>query len=98
MAEPLRLGVVGIGAISLRGILPHLTQEDVREALTVTALCDPVEARVRATAEQYRVPRSYLDIRDLLANDGIDAVTIASPIGLHYEHAGSRSKPESTCT
>ena len=26
---PLRLGVVGTGAIALRGLLPHLTQEDV---------------------------------------------------------------------
>ena len=86
MAEPLRLGVVGIGALSLRGILPHLSQADVQRLVTITALCDPVEDRVRATAEQYRVPFVYSDIRELLADDRIDAVTIASPIGLHHEH------------
>ena len=83
--RPIRIGVVGVGALSLRGILPHLAQEDVREQLLVHALCDPVEERVRATAAEYEIPRSYLSIEALLADDEIDAVTIASPIGLHYE-------------
>ena len=86
MTEPLRLGVVGVGAISLRGILPHLTLEDVRDRVTVQAICDPAEKRVRATAEQYGVEQAYLEIDELLADDEIDAVTVASPIGLHYEH------------
>ena len=98
MTGPLRLGVVGVGAISLRGILPHLTQADVRDQVTVQAICDPAEKRVRATAEQYGVQRAYLEIGELLADDEIDAVTIASPIGLHYEHGGSRCRPGSTCT
>jgi predicted dehydrogenase len=86
LTAPLRLGVVGVGTISLRGILPHLTQEDVGAQVTVQAICDPAEKRVRATAEQYGVQRAYLEIDELLADDQIDAITIASPIGLHYEH------------
>ena len=31
MTTQLRIGVVGVGAIALRGILPHLTQDDVRD-------------------------------------------------------------------
>ena len=30
-------GVVGVGSISVRGILPHLTQDDVQDRLQVTA-------------------------------------------------------------
>lgn len=86
MTAPLRLGIVGVGAISLRGLLPHLTQDDVSERVQILALCDPVEDRVRATAQQYDIPRAYLHIHDLLADDEVDAVTVASPIGLHYEH------------
>ncbi|HLX78689.1 MAG TPA: Gfo/Idh/MocA family oxidoreductase [Acidimicrobiales bacterium] len=86
MTEPLRLGVVGVGAISLRGLLPHLTQEDVLDKVNVRALCDPVEDRVRAAAAEYDVPHVYVGIADLLAGAEIDAVTIASPIGFHYEH------------
>jgi predicted dehydrogenase len=86
MTEPLRLGVIGVGTLSLRGILPHLTQDDVRDRVRVHALCDPVEERVRATAEQYDVPQAYVSIEDLLDDEAVDAVTIVSPIGLHYEH------------
>lgn len=87
MSDPIRVGVVGVGAISLRGILPHLSQDDVADSVRIEALCDPVEERVRATAEQYSVPKAYTDAAELFADADVDAVTIASPIGLHYEHA-----------
>jgi predicted dehydrogenase len=82
----LRIGVVGVGAVALRGILPHLTQDDVAGKVRVHALCDTVEERVRATAEQFGIARAYVDVDELLADDELDAVTIASPIGLHHEH------------
>jgi predicted dehydrogenase len=84
--KPVRIGVVGIGALALRGIVPHLTQEDVRDRVIVHALCDPVVERARATADRYGIEHTYASIEELLADDAVDAVTIASPIGLHYEH------------
>ena len=86
MTGPVRIGVVGIGALSLRGILPHLTQEDVRDRVRVQALCDPVHERVSATATQFGVPAAYASIEELLEDEAIDAVSIASPIGFHFEH------------
>ena len=83
---PVRIGVVGVGAIALRGILPHLMQDDVRDRVRVHAVCDPVVARARAAAEQYDIPRAYESLDELLADDALDAVTVASPIGLHYDH------------
>jgi predicted dehydrogenase len=83
--EPLRLGVVGIGALALRGLLPHLTQPDVAGQVRITALCDPVRERVDAAAQQYAVPGVFTSLEELLADADVDAVTIASPIGLHYE-------------
>jgi len=80
------IGVVGVGALALRGILPHLTQEDVRERVRVRALCDPVLERAQATAEQYEIDSAYATLDELLADETVDAVTVASPIGLHYEH------------
>ena len=85
-AAPVRLGIVGVGALTLRALLPHLTQEDVRSALVVRALCDPVAARGAAAASQYGIARCVQTIEELVADDEIDAVTIASPIGLHAEH------------
>lgn len=85
-AEPLRLGVVGVGALALRGILPHLTQPDVADRVVVTALCDPVTERLAAAAERFGVATTYTDAAELVASDVVDAVTIVSPIGLHHEH------------
>jgi predicted dehydrogenase len=84
--DALRLGVIGVGALTLRGILPHLTEDDVQERVRVEALCDPVVGRAEAAAARYGVPRVFPDIDALLGEDAVDAVTVASPIGLHYAH------------
>ena len=85
--EPLRLGVVGIGTLTIRAVLPHLTQDDIRDQVTVSALCDPVSSRAEAAATTFSVPHVFADLDEMLASDTVDAVTIVSPIGLHYEHA-----------
>ncbi|MBV9281304.1 MAG: Gfo/Idh/MocA family oxidoreductase [Chloroflexi bacterium] len=85
MAEVVRLGVVGAGSVALRGILPHLSQEDVRDRVRLAAICDPVPGRADAAAARFDVARASADLDDLLARGDVDAVTIASPIGLHYE-------------
>lgn len=85
MSRRVRLGVIGAGSISLRGILPHLTQEDVQDRVQVTAICDPVTGRARAAAERFGIPYWFERYEDLLDAGVVDAVTLASPIGLHYE-------------
>jgi predicted dehydrogenase len=78
--------VVGIGALALRGILPHLTQPDISDRVVVAALCDPVPERAQGAAERFGVPKAFATVEDLLADGSVDAVTVASPIGLHFEH------------
>jgi len=72
--------------MALRGILPHLAQPDVHERVRVTAVCDPVPGRAERAAERFGVPRAFLSVEELLAEGDVDAVSIASPIGLHFEH------------
>jgi predicted dehydrogenase len=83
---PLRIGVVGVGALALRGILPHLTQSDVADRVIVSALCDPVAERAHGAAERFGVPGVFTSIEDLLEEGVVDAVTVASPIGMHFDH------------
>lgn len=85
MADVVRLGVVGSGSIAVRGIMPHLSQEDVQDRVRLAAVCDPVPGRAAAAAERFHIEKAFTDYADLLANGDVDAVTIASPIGLHYE-------------
>jgi predicted dehydrogenase len=86
VSPPVRLGVVGAGTIALRGILPHLAQPDVHDRVRVAAVCDPVPERAERAAERFEIPRAFLSVEELLADGDVDAVTIASPIGLHFEH------------
>lgn len=85
MDDVVRLGVVGAGALAQRGILPHLSQEDVQNRVVLQAVCDPVEGRAEAAAAKYGVRRAFTSYETMLANGDVDAVTIVSPIGLHYE-------------
>ena len=85
MNDQVRMGIVGAGSVSLRGILPHLTLEDIKEQVTVTAICDPVPGRAEAAADKFDVPQAFEDYEDLLASGNVDAITIASPIGVHYQ-------------
>jgi predicted dehydrogenase len=85
MGKPLGMGVVGAGAIGIRGALSHLTQPDVQDRVRVTAVCDPVPGRAEAAARKFDVPNWYERYEDLLADPAVEAVTIGSPIGIHYQ-------------
>lgn len=86
MAACVRLGLVGLGSVSQRGILPHLSQPDLRPMAELTAVCDVVRERAKASAEKFGVPHWYGDYKEMLAGP-VDAVVIATPIGLHFEQA-----------
>jgi predicted dehydrogenase len=79
------MGIVGAGTISQRGIMPHLSQEDVRDRVVLQAVVDPVPGRADAAAATFGIPHAFTAYEDLLESGDVDAVTIASPIGLHFE-------------
>lgn len=76
----LRVGVIGcgMGAAHMKGVKanPHAV---------LTAICDNHAGRLQETAEQMNVTNTYLDYRDMIARDDLDAVIIASPDQLHRE-------------
>jgi predicted dehydrogenase len=79
------MGVVGAGSIGIRAALAHLSLPDVQDRVFLAAVCDPSPGRARAAAEKYGVPSAYETYEDLLADPAVTAVTIGSPIGVHYE-------------
>ena len=85
MTDTVRLGIIGTGSISIRGLLPHLTMDDVQDRVNVTAVCDPVVERAEAAAARFGVPHFYASAEELLESGTVDAVSIATPIGLHFE-------------
>jgi len=85
VSEPIGMGVVGAGAIGMRCALAHLSLPDVHDRVRLAAVCDPAPGRAQAAAEKFGVPRWYLTLEELLTDPAVDAVTIGSPIGIHYQ-------------
>jgi predicted dehydrogenase len=82
--DPLRGAVIGAGGLIAQ--LRHIPafQEGARRGLIeIVAVCDPVPAALEAAGEKAGVAARYLDYRDLLARDDIDAITIATPNSFH---------------
>lgn len=85
MATPLGIAVIGAGSIGIRGALQHLCLPDVQNRVRLAAICDPVPGRAQAAADRFGAARAYERYEDLLADENVHAVTLCSPIGLHYE-------------
>ena len=84
MTGPLGMGVVGTGSIGIRAALQHLCLPDVQDRVTLAAVCDPVPGRALAAGEKYGVAHAYESYEDLLADPDVHAVTLGTPIGLHF--------------
>lgn len=80
MTTPLRIGVVGAGAIATLGHIPGFQRLPNVE---VAAVCDTNAERARSVAARFNIPASYDDYRQLLADDSIAAVSIGVPNALH---------------
>ncbi len=81
--EPLRIGVVGAGAIAQVAHLPVLSK---MRGVELIALCDNDRPKARALADRFGVPDTYNDIEDLLEADGLEAVVVATPKNQHEPH------------
>ncbi|RLI24053.1 gfo/Idh/MocA family oxidoreductase [Candidatus Bathyarchaeota archaeon] len=87
MTGRVKIAVVGCGSVSQRGILPHLSQPDIRDKVELTAVVDIVEERAKACKKRFGAREYYTDYDEMLRKADVDAVVIATPIPLHFEQA-----------
>ncbi len=78
-----RLGLIGAGWWATSNHLPLLA---ARSDVELAAVCRLGAEELRRVADRYRFPFATEDYRALLARP-LDAVIVASPHTLHYEHA-----------
>jgi predicted dehydrogenase len=71
--SPIRIGVVGCGAIAQVHHMPNLLE--LQDEFEVTAVCDVSAGAAAYVAKRFRVPQHFTDYRDLLAAD-VDAVLL----------------------
>jgi predicted dehydrogenase len=80
--DPLRIGLVGAGAISTQ----HLEAIGALPSTRLVAVASASEARARAVGEAQGVPWT-VRLEELVAREDVDAVAICSPSGLHPAQA-----------
>ncbi|HEX7526369.1 MAG TPA: Gfo/Idh/MocA family oxidoreductase, partial [Gaiellaceae bacterium] len=80
-SQPLRIGVVGLGYWG-----PNLVR-NLHEVpdVEVAAICDLDEAALAKVGRRFPAVRQTTSYEDMLADDTVDAVVIATPVGTHAE-------------
>lgn len=84
---PVKVGLVGLGVLSQRALLPHFALPDAKEKIDLVAVCDVDAERARLTAKTYSVPEYYTSLDDMLRAAPIDGVLICTPIQVHHANA-----------
>jgi len=83
MTDPVRIGVVGAGAIAQLTHLPVLSK---MRGVELVAVCDNDRPKARALADRFGIPDVHTDIEDLLQETQLHAIVIATPNHLHEPH------------
>lgn len=86
MSEPIRIGIIGAGAITQVAHLPVLRK---LKGVQVVGICDADLPKARALAERFQVPDAFADIEELLEYEKLDAVAICTPNHLHEPHVNA---------
>lgn len=83
MADPLRVGIIGGGAIVQVAHLPVLKKV---KAVEVLAICDTDMPKARALASRFEIKDAFDDIEDMLRYEELDALVVCTPNHLHESH------------
>jgi UDP-N-acetylglucosamine 3-dehydrogenase len=96
---PIRIGIIGAGAIAHYAFLPGFAEPDSAQAriamgdwyhngcpnARVVAIASRTRAKADALAREFNIARVYDDWRELVRDEEIDAVCVTTPNDLHYE-------------
>ena len=77
MAAEIGFAVIGLGMGK-----HHCRSIEMASGARLVAVCDVDEERLKPTAEEYGC-KAYVDYTELLQDEEIDVVNIATPSGMH---------------
>src|SRR5713226_6210539 len=79
------MGAITIGVIGCGYWGPNLLRNFAEnETAELRWICDTDEARLAAMGRRYPAARITTDYREILADPGLDAVTVATPVASHF--------------
>lgn len=85
MSKKLGIGVAGCGSTGIQSVCQHTVFPDECELVYTAAVMDPVPGRAEYVAKKFNVPHWYTSYEEMLADETVDIVTLASPIGVHFQ-------------
>jgi predicted dehydrogenase len=77
----LKIGIIGAGSISTMHLDAYASSKEVE----LVAICDMNRQRAEEKAEKYKIPNVYTDVRELLKNPEVQAVSICTWNNTHAE-------------
>ena len=80
--HPIRIGLIGCGAVATEGHLPAIT---ATPGLELAAICDPDRQRLDTAQKQFKATAAFTDPAAFFEAD-LDAIAITSPVRFHVEH------------
>jgi predicted dehydrogenase len=80
--DKVRIGVIGLGWVAQVVHLPILSQLQDAE---IVAVCDRDRSRAKLVGEKFGIRRTYMDADQMLANEGLNAVIVATSTDAHRE-------------
>jgi len=86
MADKVGIGVIGAGGIAYRRTIPGMLKA---KNCKLAAVMDPVD--IERIAAEFKVP-GYTTEAELLADPGVEAVYIASPVSIHLKQIKMAAK------
>ncbi len=84
MSNPIKLGIVGIGRAGWGMHCPEIANKT--DMFEVVAACDIIPERCEKMRERYNC-RTYTDVRELVKDENVEIVDIATRSCDHYPHA-----------
>jgi predicted dehydrogenase len=87
------IGAGGMGSLHTRNAATRIP------GARVVAVADPLDARARVLADELAVPRAYTDPQDLIDDEDVRIVVIASPLPTHtpWVEAAARAGKDVFC-
>jgi predicted dehydrogenase len=81
--KPIRWGLIGCGDVATKRVAQAIQQAPASQ---LVAACRRTPYKLAAFCRQFQVPRAYIDAQELLEDDEIDAVYLATPVHEHLPH------------
>src|SRR5579884_4166598 len=83
--RPIGIGIIGSGGIAQAVHLPAYKKLQDEGKVKIVAVSDANEETARTAAEKFAVPHAYVDYKQMLELDSVDAVDICTPNFLHKQ-------------